>query len=78
VGFSFVYERGATVASATAYTRRGDRVLPAARNTENYVDGDGQVSSTVADLAKWAGALSSNTLVTAGTLKEAVAPAEEL
>ena len=72
---SFVYERGAAIAGTTGYTARGGGVVPVARNTENYVYGDGQVNSTVDDLAKWARALSSNALVSAATLKEAFAPA---
>ena len=40
-------------------------MVPAARNTENYVYGDGQVNSTVDDLARWARTLSRNALVSA-------------
>lgn len=72
---SFVYERGGPVLGTTAYTGRGNTVVRAARNRENYVYGDGQVNSTVEDLAKWARALSGSVLVRASTLREAFAPA---
>lgn len=72
---SFVYERGGTVLRTTAYTGRGSAVVRAVRNRENYVYGDGQVNSTVEDLAKWARALSGSVLVRASTLREAFAPA---
>jgi len=75
---SFVYERSGTSTRATGYTSRGSRSAVAERNPENYVYGDGQVNSTVGDLAKWARALSGNTLVGADTLKEAFTPARTL
>jgi CubicO group peptidase (beta-lactamase class C family) len=75
---SFVYDKNQTAREglAAAYVAQGDGFKPADRNPENYVYGDGQVNSTVEDLAKWDQSLYSETLVKASTLKEAFAPGQ--
>lgn len=75
---SFVYDKSqaARGGRATGYVSQGSGFKPADRNPENYVCGDGQVNSTIEDLAKWDQALSTEKLVKASTLKEAFAPGE--
>ena len=73
---SFVYEKNLTTREglAKAYVSQGDGFKPANRNSENYVYGDGQVNTTVEDMAKWDQSLYTETLVKTRTLNEAFVP----
>jgi len=70
---SFVYDatRSNSAAQATGYVSQGSGFMPAERNRENYVYGDGQVNSTIEDMYKWDLALYTDELVKASTLAAA-------
>jgi len=72
---SFVYAkpRATTGEQATGYVSQGNGFRPADRNPENYNYGDGQVHSTIRDMAKWDQALYTEKLIKASTLKESFA-----
>lgn len=74
---SFIYDNGQATRGghATGYVSQGNGFKPADRNPENYVYGDGQVNSTIEDMAKWDQALYTEKLIKASTLEEAFAPA---
>jgi CubicO group peptidase (beta-lactamase class C family) len=75
---SFVYDKTQITRNgrATAYVSQDAGAKPADRNPENYVYGDGQVNTTVEDMAKWDQSLYTEKLVKASTLKEAFAPGQ--
>src|SRR5207302_2327432 len=70
---SFVYDAtpSNSAAQATGYVSRGSGFMPAERNRENCVYGDGQVNSTIEDMYKWDLALYTDELVKASTLAAA-------
>jgi len=72
---SFVYETGRSAGRVTGYTSRNNTFTRAPRNSANEVYGDGQVNSTLADLSKWATALTGSTSLNAALISEASTPA---
>mgnify|MGYP000879449042 CR=1 FL=1 len=72
---SYIYDQTqpTTGKHATGYVSQGSGFKPAERNSENYNYGDGQINSTIGDLAKWDQSLYTETLIKAATLKEAFA-----
>src|SRR5262245_43875057 len=72
---SFVYDKTQAINGrcATGYISQGGGFKPAVRNAENYVYVDGQIHSTIEDMAKWDQSLYTEKLVKASTLKEAFA-----
>src|SRR5262249_9414656 len=72
---SFVYDKTQAIngGRAIGYMSQGGGFKPAVRNAENYVYGDGQINSTIEDMAKWDQSLYTEKLVKASMLKEAFA-----
>lgn len=56
---------------AAGYIQNGSGFKPADKNPNNFICGDGEINSSLADMRKWNHALDTEKLVKAATLKEA-------